>query len=234
MRNYTFKKMQAKDFLEKVIEREENFKNTNYSDLSFEEKCEYALYAINNSDFNYTFAENDLLELKADIQQKAEVGKASGLYYLAKFSKFFDITSEAKLGYLKRSADMGYMPALVLYLRTCPNAEERYKIACELVDKISSVEPISLRCIAIKGVYDTLRHAEGKDKYPSPDTLTYDLYLELAKAGDNSAFFWLEDIAKRKAQKSKTDEERRDAENESAFWQTVWDTVAEHYKNSEY
>ena len=232
MRNTTFYGMEAKDFLEKVIERENRFKNTDYSALSFEEKCEYALWYINEGKlFNQALADDKLADIKNLVLKRAIDRDPAGLYYLAKFWTLFGITLEARLEYLKRSSDMGYMPATVLYLCMCTDAEKRYQIARELVNKISSIEPISLRCTAIRGVYTALGKVEGKDKYPHYHDLTHDLYVELAKEGDMSAFTWLESIATRKVKKAKTDEERLDAEAECAFFETVQYMVDDYYYN---
>jgi hypothetical protein len=140
MKNTTFYGMEAKDFIEKVIERENRFKNTDYSALNFEEKCEYALWYINEGKlFNQALADDILVDIKNLVLKKATDRDPAGLYYLAKFWTLFDITLEARLGYLKRSSDMGYMPATILYLCTCTDAEERYHIARELVSKLSSI-----------------------------------------------------------------------------------------------
>ena len=232
MKNTTFYGMEAKDFLEKVIERENRFKNTDYSALSFEEKCEYALWYINEGKlFNQKLADDILVDIKNLVLKKATDRDPAGLYYLAKFWTLFDITLEARLGYLKRSSDMGYIPATILYLCTCTDAEERYHIARELVSKLSSIEPISLRCIAIRGVYTALSKVEGKDKYPHYHDLTHDLYVQLAKDGDMFASTWLESIATRRAKKAKTDEERLDAEAECAFFKTVQYMLNDYYYN---
>ena len=232
MKNTTFYGMNAKDFLDKVVERENRFKNTDYSALSFEEKCEYALWYINEGKlFNQALADDILVDIKNLVLKKATDRDPAGLYYLAKFWTLFGITLEARLEYLKRSSDMGYMPATVLYLCMCTDAEERYHIARELVSKLSSIEPISLRCIAIRGVYTALGKVEGKDKYPHYHDLTHDLYVQLAKEGDMSAFTWLESIATRKAKKAKTDEERLVAEAECAFFETVQYMVDDYYYN---
>lgn len=232
MKNTTFYGMEAKDFLEKVIERENRFKSTDYSTLNFEEKCEYALWYINEGKlFNQALADDILVDIKNLVLKKATDRDPAGLYYLAKFWTLFGITLEARLGYLKRSSDMGYIPATILYLCTCTDAEERYHIARELVSKLSSIEPISLRCIAIRGVYTALSKVEGKDKYPHYHDLTHDLYVQLAKDGDMSAFTWLESIATRKAKKAKTDEERLDAEAECAFFETVQFMINDYFYN---
>jgi hypothetical protein len=55
------------------------------------------------------------------------------------------------------------------------------------------------------------------------------LYLQLANEGDVDAFTWLEIISRRRARKAATEEKRREAEAECAFWQAVQYTVAEHY-----
>lgn len=232
MKNTTFYGMEAKDFLEKVIERENRFKSTDYSTLNFEEKCEYALWYINEGKlFNQALADDILVDIKNLVLKKATDRDPAGLYYLAKFWTLFGITLEARLGYLKCSSDMGYIPATILYLCTCTDAEERYHIARELVSKLSSIEPISLRCIAIRGVYTALSKVEGKDKYPHYHDLTHDLYVQLAKDGDMSAFTWLESIATRKAKKAKTDEERLDAEAECAFFETVQFMINDYFYN---
>jgi hypothetical protein len=224
--------MNAKDFLDKVIEKEKAFNETDYNTLNFEEKCEYALVCVHSSaPFETKLSQNDLVNLKSDIIKKALDGDAAGLYYLAKFSNMFGISAEAKRDCLKRSSDMGYTPATVLYLRLCFDAEERYAIAREFVGKIPTIEPLYRRCIAIMGCYPTLRNVEGNDKYPHHHALTYDLFLELAKDGEAVAFPWLEIIANRKAKKADTQEERCRAEEECAFWQSVQYMVAEHYYN---
>ena len=230
MRNTTFYGMEAKDFLEKVIERENRFKNTDYNALSFEEKCEYALWYINEGKlFHQVLAEDKLADIKNLVLKRAVDREPAGLYYLAKFWLVFGIAPEARLEYLKISSDMGYMPATVLYLCTSTEAEERYRIARELVNKLSSIEPISLRCTAIRGVYSALSKVEGEDKYPHYHELTHDLYVELAKDGDMSAFTWLESIAARRAKKAKTDEERLNAEAERAFFETVQYMLNDYY-----
>jgi hypothetical protein len=232
MKNTTFYGMNAKDFLDKVIEKEKAFNETDYNTLNFEEKCEYALVCVHSSaPFETKLSQNDLVNLKSDIIKKALDGDAAGLYYLAKFSDMFGISAEAKRDCLKRSSDMGYTPATVLYLRLCFDAEERYAIARELVGKIPTIEPLYRRCIAIMGCYPTLRNVEGNDKYPHHHALTYDLFLELAKDGEAEAFPWLEIIANRKAKKADTQEERCRTEEECAFWQSVQYMVAEHYYN---
>ena len=232
MKNTTFYGMEAKDFLEKVIERENKFKNTDYSALSCEEKCEYALWYINEGKlFNQALSDDKLVNIKNLVLKRATDRDPAGLYYLAKFWTLFGITLEARLEYLKISSDMGYMPATVLYLCTCTDDEERYRIARELVNKLSSIEPISLRCIAIRGVYTALSKIEGKDKHPHYHDLTHDLYVELAKDGEMFAFAWLESIATRRAKKAKTDEERLDAEAERAFFETVQYMLNDYYYN---
>ena len=65
MKNTTFYGMNAKDFLDKVVERENRFKNTDYSALNFEEKCEYALWYINEGKlFYHALADDKLADIK--------------------------------------------------------------------------------------------------------------------------------------------------------------------------
>ena len=230
MRNISFNDMKAMDIVGKVLEQEKAFAEKDFSALSFEEKCEYALAHVHSSTpFAVRLSQNDLSALKGDIMERAIDGDAVALYYLAKLSTTFGFTEERKLAWLKRASDKGYLPATVFYLRLCRDKEERYAIARQLVSKIPSIQPLKVRALAIISCYSTLRRVEGEDKYPHHHTLTYDLFLALAKEGDANAYTWLETIASRKAKHAQTEAEKQQATEEAAFWQAVQFLVAEHY-----
>ena len=230
MKNISFNDMKAMDIVGKVLEQEKAFAEKNFSALSFEEKCEYALAHVHSSTpFAVHLSQNDLSTLKGELVERAVDGDAVALYYLAMLSMEFGFAEERKLAWAKRASDKGYLPATVLYLRLCRDVEERYAIARQLVSKLPSIQPLMLRAIATIGCYSTLRKVEGKDKHPHHHTLTYDLFLDLAKEGNADAFVWLEAIASRKAKHAQTEAEKQQATEEAAFWQTLQFMVAEHY-----
>ena len=87
--------MEAKHFLNKVIEKEKVFNETDYNTLSFEEKCEYALVCVHSSaPFETKLGRDDLVNLKSDIIKKALDGAFSFGLKEAPLPKQSDLTKE--------------------------------------------------------------------------------------------------------------------------------------------
>ena len=133
MTNYNYKNFNANEIANRIIAREQAYLNTNYEDLSFEDKCRYAL--------NYTpivhpiIAPNPehraslLNALRPELLRRAEMQDAFALYVLGSISAdLSSLPTGDEREYLERSSAMGYTPATIALVDRFFNGRKNRKL----------------------------------------------------------------------------------------------------------
>ena len=235
MQNFTYKSLDARSFLEKVIAREEAYTSKDFDSLSFEEKCEYLSSYNSISHPSLTdkcFARRRFLELKPELERLAAEGDAFGLCYMGLLSTAKDIDQSTALEYLKRSAELDYTIGGAAYLkrkRIHGIEHDDYKIALNAVDYYYTVEDDEKRLLGILACYRAfaLFHGDG-----SADKAILEARYGLADIGYAPAYFMLARHCADRAKSATSPEEREDALSEMHFWYTVEYLVMSYFASA--
>ena len=137
MTNYEFCGLRAGDVAKKIIDCEEKYLNTDYSSLSFEDKC---LYAVEYTPLcHFALAPNPkkraemLDELRPELLRRAENEDPFALFVLGcRYTDLSDLSTEEERRYFERSLKEGYLPAAFMLL----DFFHRYKDESESASKL--------------------------------------------------------------------------------------------------
>lgn len=117
MTNYNYNNLNAHEIANRIITREEEYLNTNYEELSFEEKCRYALEYT--PIFHIGLAPNPahraalLNALRPELLRRSEQEDGFALYVLGSFNADCSaLATDAEHRFLERSFKAGYLPAV--------------------------------------------------------------------------------------------------------------------------